>query len=118
MVTQQAFTKALDLEVIHPAEKRSMQIEVADICRPGIQFAGYFDVFANARPQVIGRTEMAYLMSLPEEVRLERLQRYFSYDIPCIVIANLTNSERILASVGFINDLIVVAVYPDKWCRV
>ena len=86
MVTQQAFTKALGLEVIHPAEKRSMQIEVADICRPGIQFAGYFEVFANQRPQVIGRTEMAYLMSLPEEVRSARLERYFSYDIPCIVI--------------------------------
>lgn len=87
MVTQQAFVKALSLEVIHPAEQRSMQIEVADICRPGIQFAGYFEVFAHARPQVIGKTEMAYLMSLPEEVRTQRLQRYFSYDIPCIVIA-------------------------------
>ncbi|MBQ7887391.1 MAG: HPr(Ser) kinase/phosphatase [Clostridia bacterium] len=87
MVTQQAFAKALDLEVIHPAEKRSMQIEVADICRPGIQFAGYFEVFANRRPQVIGKTEMAYLMSLPDEVRSARLDRYFSYDIPCIVIA-------------------------------
>jgi len=87
MVTQQAFAKALDLEVIHPAQKSSMQIEVADICRPGIQFAGYFDVFANARPQVIGKTEMAYLMSLPEDVRSARLERYFSYDIPCIVIA-------------------------------
>ena len=87
MVTQQAFVKALSLEVIHPAEQRSMQIEVADICRPGIQFAGYFEVFAHARPQVIGKTEMAYLMSLPEEVRTQRLQRYISYDIPCIVIA-------------------------------
>jgi HPr kinase/phosphorylase len=60
---------------------------VADLCRPGLQFAGYFDVFANERPQVIGKTEMAYLESLEENVRSARLQRYFSYPIPCIVIA-------------------------------
>ena len=30
---------------------------------------------------------MAYLMSLPEDVRRERLERYFSYEIPCIIIA-------------------------------
>ncbi|MBR4038752.1 MAG: HPr(Ser) kinase/phosphatase [Clostridia bacterium] len=96
MVTQQAFAKALALEVIHPAQKRSMQIEVADVCRPGIQFAGYFEVFAHARPQVIGKTEMAYLMSLPEEIRSARLERYFSYDIPCIVIARGMDCPQVL----------------------
>ena len=87
MVMPQEFAKALELEVINPADNRSVPISSADICRPGLQFAGYFDVFANERPQVIGKTEMAYLCDLPEDVRLKRLQRYFSYDIPCIVIA-------------------------------
>ena len=87
MLSQQNFVKALELEVLNPSTERSLQISVADVCRPGIQFAGYFEVFANARPQVIGKTEMAYLMSLSEEVRRERLERYFSYKIPCIIIA-------------------------------
>ena len=87
MLSQQNFVKALDLEVLNPSTERSLQISVADVCRPGIQFAGYFEVFANARPQVIGKTEMAYLMSLSEDVRRERLERYFSYEIPCIIIA-------------------------------
>ena len=87
MLSQQNFVKALDLEVLNPSTERSLQISVADVCRPGIQFAGYFEVFANARPQVIGKTEMAYLNSLPPEVRDERLDRYFSYEMPCIVIA-------------------------------
>ena len=105
MVTQKAFTKALDLEVIHPADNHSMQIEGPDVCRPGIQFAGYFDVFANARPQVIGRTEMAYLMSLPEDVRKERLQRYFSYDIPCIVIARGMECPQVLLEQAQMHDV-------------
>ena len=87
MLSQQNFVKALELEVLNPSTERSLQISVADVCRPGIQFAGYFEVFANARPQVIGKTEMAYLMSLPEDVRRERLELYFSYEIPCIIIA-------------------------------
>ena len=87
MVTPQQFADALKLEVISPASKQSVPIRQVDICRPGLQFAGYFDVFANARPQVIGKTEMAYLNNLPEKERSARLERYFSYQIPCIVIA-------------------------------
>lgn len=87
MISPQQFADALKLEVILPAQEHGAQIDVADVCRPGLQFAGYFDVFASARPQVIGKTEMTYLNSLPEDVRSERLQRYFSYDLPCIVIA-------------------------------
>ena len=87
MISPKQFAEAMKLRVIHPQAKNSMPIEVADLCRPGLQFAGYFDVFANERPQVIGKTEMAYLGSLEEDVRSARLQRYFSYPIPCIVIA-------------------------------
>ena len=98
MLSQQNFVKALDLEVLNPSTERSLQISVADVCRPGIQFAGYFEVFANARPQVIGKTEMAYLMSLPEDVRREWLERYFSYEIPCIIIARgMDCPEELLA---------------------
>ena len=98
MLSQQSFVKALELEVLNPSTERSLQISVADVCRPGIQFAGYFEVFANARPQVIGKTEMAYLMSLPEDVRRERLERYFSYEIPCIIIARgMDCPEELLA---------------------
>ena len=113
MVSQQEFVKALDLEVISPAREREMPIEVADVCRPGIQFAGYFDVFANARPQVIGKTEMAYLMSLPEAVRSERLRRYFSYDIPCIVIARGMECPQALLEQARENDVPVYGTQAE-----
>ncbi len=87
MIIPEQFAKALGLETINPAPPGSMPIPEADLCRPGLQFAGYFDVFANERPQVIGKTEMAFLNGLPEDVRRERLERYFSYRMPCIVIA-------------------------------
>ena len=73
--------------ISHAGKEKQPCIRMADLCRPGLQFAGYFDIFAFERPQVIGKTEMAYLDNLPEDVRCERLERYFSYDIPCIIIA-------------------------------
>ena len=73
--------------ISHAGKEKQPCIRMADLCRPGLQFAGYFDIFAFERPQVIGKTEMAYLDNLPDDVRCERLERYFSYDIPCIIIA-------------------------------
>ena len=87
MISPESFASALGLAVLSPAPPRSIDIGVADTCRPGLQFAGYFDIFANERPQVIGKAEMAYLVSLPEDVFEARLEKYFSYPIPCIVIA-------------------------------
>ena len=88
MISPQDFAKALGLTVISDAKKENgMRIRVADVFRPGLQFAGYFDVFAHERPQLIGRAEMAYLCSLSPEVQRERLARYFSYEMPCIIIA-------------------------------
>ena len=87
VISPESFADALGLEVISPAPPSSMHINVADICRPGLQFAGYFDIFANERPQVIGKAEMAYLCGLPEAECDARLSRYFSFPIPCIVIA-------------------------------
>ncbi|MBP3655714.1 MAG: HPr(Ser) kinase/phosphatase [Clostridia bacterium] len=88
MIAPETFARELGLTVIgENGCGRRMRISEADICRPGLQFAGYFDVFANERPQVIGKTEMAYLCSLDDGVRDARLQRYFSYEMPCIVIA-------------------------------
>lgn len=88
MISPEDFARALGLTVISGTRcQHGVRIRVADLCRPGLQFAGYFDVFAYERPQLIGKTEMAYLNSLSPEVRDQRLDRYFSYEMPCIVIA-------------------------------
>ena len=57
-VTPSEFAHALDLTVINsvPSEQ-TRPIEVPDICRPGLQFAGYFDVFSDELPQLIGKTD-------------------------------------------------------------
>jgi HPr kinase/phosphorylase len=54
--------------------------------RPGLALAGYTDRFANSRTQVLGQTEVSYLMSLTDEQLEERLQKIFSFDIPLFIV--------------------------------
>jgi len=47
--------KELDLDVVYEGKSLSIDIGTSDINRPGLQFAGFFDYFAQDRIQVIGR---------------------------------------------------------------
>ena len=84
MIKVKDFQANLHLEALNEFSRREMDIEVTDINRPGMQFCGFYEYFAYERPQVIGKTEMAYLCDLPEDVRLKRLQQYFSYGLPAL----------------------------------
>ncbi|MBQ2028678.1 MAG: HPr kinase/phosphorylase [Clostridia bacterium] len=87
MIRTADFIKALELRVLVPTTHEEMPIDSADINRPGLQLAGFYENFANKRPQVIGKAEMSYLDSLDNNLRLERLRTYFSYPIPCVIIS-------------------------------
>ena len=86
-ITPGTFARALGLTKIGGGRDDRETIGVAEISRPGLQFAGYFDIFANERPQLIGLAEMGYLNSLDERTIEERLSRFFTYPIPCVIIA-------------------------------
>ena len=51
-----------------------------------MQFCGFYEYFPFERPQVIGKVEMTYLENLEPEVRRQMLKKYFSFDIPCVII--------------------------------
>ena len=86
MINESEFVKALGLTRVLAVESKTLPIEVSNTTRPGIQFAGYWDFFAYERPQLLGKVEMTYLSSLHEDVRRQRLAKYFSYPLPCVII--------------------------------
>ncbi len=78
----------INLEPIYyPADVQS-RIYTPEIIRPGLQMAGYFDWFSFERVQVMGRAELFYLSTLDEDIRKQRLDKFFSYPIPALIIAN------------------------------
>lgn len=62
-------------------------ITTNDINRPGIQLAGFFDIFAHERIQIMGKVELFYLQTLEETVRAQRMEKLLAYPIPCLIIS-------------------------------
>lgn len=78
--------KALDLSILVGEAGLDRTFSSPEMNRPGLAFAGFYDVFSHDRIQIIGLTEISYLKSLdPEEMR-QRLHRAFEFPIPCMII--------------------------------
>ncbi len=75
----------LKLEVLVPG-KDTNTISVSDINRPGLQFAGFYDYFANQRVQIVGMAEWSYLENLSSNLRSLRLLNFFQFTMPCIIV--------------------------------
>ena len=67
-----------------------VRLTVADLSRPGLQLAGYFDHFEPGRLQVMGNVEISYLAKLTPAERYIAFDRLFAYKIPALVIARDT----------------------------
>lgn len=65
----------------------SIQLTVADVGRPGLFLAGYYDHFDPMRIQVLGNVEMSYLAQLTPYRKEEIFDRLFAFKIPALVVA-------------------------------
>jgi len=79
--------REFDLEVAYRAtDYESIQLTVADVARPGLQLAGYFDHFEPMRLQVMGNVEVSYMEKLSEAERAMTLDRFCSYKFPALLV--------------------------------
>ena len=60
-------------------------ITQADINRPALQLAGFFDYFDHHRIQIIGHVEATYILKQGTEQSLEMFGKILSYKVPCVV---------------------------------
>ena len=90
--------KEFHMEVVFAAtDYPSIRLTVADVARPGLQLAGYFDHFEPMRLQVVGNVEVSYLQKLTLSQRAMIYDRLFSYKFPALVIArNITPDPECL----------------------
>ena len=80
--------KEFHMEVVYAArDYESIRLTVADVARPGLQLAGYFDHFEPMRLQVVGNVEVSYLQKLSQRERSMIFDRLFSYKFPALIIA-------------------------------
>lgn len=82
----ESFAKELDLTILYPGNEEVIKLSETEICRPGLQFAGFFNYFEYDRVQLVGLVEYMYMEEKDEAYRKEVLKKYFSYDIPCVIV--------------------------------
>jgi len=87
-VSLQNIVKEFSLEVVcGQSVIESTAVELSDINRPGLQFAGYYDYFDPRRIQLLGMNEINYLHELTQQEQIDRLDTFFSKKPIAVVVA-------------------------------
>ena len=75
------------LEVITvPENYDDIYVRRADVSRPGLPLAGFFDDFESGRIQMIGNMEHSYLDSLGSAGRYESIDKFMAHDVVAVVV--------------------------------
>lgn len=76
----------LKLEIVHKSSDfEEVELESAELNRPGLQLTGYLEKFPHERLQLIGSVEYTYLTSLDSRMQYERFRGILSYKLPAII---------------------------------
>ena len=84
----EAGREKLSLSLIAGGENMGRPVEEPIVNRPGLALTGFYEHFAWERMQLIGNAEMAYLDSLDDAVRHERMKGLFDHKAFCFVYTN------------------------------
>lgn len=103
-IDESKMVDALRLTTLVPTTKSHLDFDSSDQNRPGLQFSGYYHYFANDRMQILGMAEMSYLDALDPALRVKRLERYFRYEMPCLVICRDIPCPDDLAELARLHD--------------
>ena len=94
-VPMTTLVKDFSLEVEYAAtDYEAIRLTVADIARPGLQLAGFFDHFEPMRLQVLGNAEMSYLSKQTAAERSAIFARLFSYKFPALLISRNIHPDQ------------------------
>ena len=65
-VSLKTLTDRVSMEVVYtPRALDEISVEIAEVNRPGLFLAGYYDYFDKLRLQIMGLAEMNFLSGLP-----------------------------------------------------
>ena len=82
------------------------RITLAEINRPALQLAGYFENFDPTRLQIIGFVEYSYMATLTEEQKKDIYEKFFSYgEMPCVVMCREMKPDELFLEAAIRNQV-------------
>ena len=93
-VSLKKLTEKVSMDVVYtPQDLENISVEIAEVNRPGLLLAGYYDYFDKLRLKIMGLAEMNFLAGLPEEKRRERLDQLFRQQPPAVIVGRSEELE-------------------------
>lgn len=108
MILMQAFVQALNLTILSSSSRAAWDLESAELNRPGLELNGYYEHFTFKRPQVLGNVEMGFLMNLSDQERYDKLEKLFSYNIPCVILCRGHKPPREMLELAKAQDIAIL----------
>lgn len=99
----------LSLTLVAGRENLGRTIEEPIVNRLGLALTGFYEHFAWGRLQLIGNAETAFLDSLEENVRRERLQAIIDHKAFCFIVTNALKPSRELVDLAKKSGAVVLA---------
>lgn len=90
----------LQLDVTAGHDGLDRALKTAESNRPGLALCGHYDHFGHERIQILGHGEISYIESLPLIEQAAVLQKFLSYDLPCVIITNNLPTPSELVTIG------------------
>ena len=89
-VSVKKIIEKMSLKVLNPeVDIRNRKVTTAEVNRPALQLAGYFDYFERSRIEIVGMVEHTYMQKLQHEEKLDLYQKFFSHNGTSAFMAEL-----------------------------
>ena len=87
--TRLSITKLIEKEELNnltpEIDTDNVFITNADLSKPALQMAGFFDYFNSDRIQIFGKSETEFIKTLEPALARERYDQLTSYKMPCVI---------------------------------
>lgn len=87
---------------------KKKKIITSDVNRPALQLTGYFEHFEEARVEVIGNVEYAYIQHMDEAERAHRYAEFLKFDIPCVIFCRDLQPDALFLQEAMKNHVAVL----------
>ena len=82
------YGERLGLELAAGRKGLDKKLVSSDVYRPGLALAGFVGLFTYDRAQILGNTEMLYLLGISPEERRMALEIVYQFEIPSLVVTD------------------------------
>ena len=109
-VSVKKIIEKMNLKVLNPeVDIRNRKVTTAEVNRPALQLAGYFDYFERSRIEIVGMVEHTYMQKLQHEEKLDLYQKFFSHNVPCVIFSRNLEPDTDLLRIATEHDTPVLS---------